>query len=117
MYGSILLVQNEKVKRLDIRSRVVKMIEYKKVEREHNDNRIDYRVGSHEIWLDARNANIDNLLPRQTNSLYKLTELFTLLFATIRCTLIIPMITGKSLHLTLALNKSSPKWIILIILI
>lgn len=76
VYGSILLVQNEKVKRLDIRSRVVKMIEYKKVEREHNDNRIDYRVGSHEIWLDARNANIDNLLPRQTNSLYKLTELF-----------------------------------------
>lgn len=76
VYGSILLVQNEKVKRLDIRSRVVKMIEYKKIEREHNDNRIDYRVGSHEIWLDARNANIDNLLPRQTNSLYKLTELF-----------------------------------------
>ena len=76
VYGSLLFVQNEALKRLDVTGRVVKDFEYRKVENEHNDNNIHYRVGKHEVWLDAKNVNVDNLLPRQTSRLHKLTELF-----------------------------------------
>ena len=76
VYGSLLFVQNEALKRVDVTGRVVKDFEYRKVENEHNDNNIHYRVGKHEVWLDAKNVNVDNLLPRQTSRLHKLTELF-----------------------------------------
>lgn len=76
VYGSVLLIQNEKLKRLDVMGRVVKVIEYNKVEKENADNRINYQIERNEVWLDARKVNADNLLPRQTNSLHKLTEMF-----------------------------------------
>lgn len=76
VYGSILFAQNEELKRLDVKGREIKVIEYKKTGNEYNDNNIHYQAERHEVWLDASNDNIDNLLPRQTNRLHKLTELF-----------------------------------------
>lgn len=76
VYGSILFVQNEELKRLDVKDREIKVIEYKKTGNGHNDNKIHYQAKRYEVWLNASNDNIDNLLPRQTNRLHKLTELF-----------------------------------------
>lgn len=76
VYGSVLFVQNEELRRLDVKGRLVEMIGYRKVKNEYNDNNIHYRAGRREVWLDAINGNVDDLLPRQTNRLHKLTELF-----------------------------------------
>lgn len=76
VYGSVLFVQDEKLRRLNVKGRLVELVEYKKVENEYNDSNIHFRARRPEVWLDAQNGNVDNLLPRQTNSLHKLTELF-----------------------------------------
>ena len=72
VYGSVLFFQNEELRRLDLKGRLVEVVGYRKVENKNND----YRAGKSEMWLDARNDNVDNLLPRQTKHLHKLTELF-----------------------------------------
>lgn len=74
VYGSVLFVQNKELRRLDVKGRLVEVIGYnRKVENEYN---IHYRAGRREVWLDAIKGNVDDLLPRQTNRLHKLTELF-----------------------------------------
>lgn len=75
VYGSVLFIQNKELRRLDVKGRVVEVIGYRKEEIEENNN-IHYRAERPERWLDARNGNGNDLLPRQTSRLHKLTELF-----------------------------------------
>lgn len=75
VYGSMLFIQDEELRRLDVKGRLVEMVGYEKVNSE-NDNNIHYQVGRREVWLDAINCNVDKLLPRQTNRLHKLAGLF-----------------------------------------
>lgn len=76
VYGSMLFIQDEELRRLDVKGRLIEVVRYRKVENEYNDNNIHYQAGRREVWLDAINGNVNKLLPRQTNRLHKLTELF-----------------------------------------
>lgn len=77
VYGSILFLQGNEIKRIDVEGRKIQLIHF----RIYNGNgvaqdRTEYHVGNTEILLDARNDNIENLLPRRTQSMKKLSELF-----------------------------------------
>lgn len=63
VYGSVLFIQNKELRRLDVKGRVVEVIGYRKEEIEENNN-IHYRAERPERWLDARNGNGNDLLPR-----------------------------------------------------
>lgn len=76
VYGSVLFIQNKELRRLDVKGRLVEVIRYRKIENENNHSNIHYRAERPEIWLDARNGNVEDLLPRQTSRLHRLTELF-----------------------------------------
>lgn len=76
VYGSVLFIQNEELRRLDVKGRLIELIGYRKIENKHNENNIHYQAGIRELWLNAINDNVNKLLPRQTNRLHKLTELF-----------------------------------------
>ena len=79
VYGSILFVQGEEVKRLNVKGRIVEVIGYKVVIHEQGDVNgfaTTYKIGHKEVWLDARDDSIENLLPRKTTSLKKLATLF-----------------------------------------
>lgn len=80
VYGSVLFVQGNNLRRLDVKGRIVELFGYREVEHEGNENddihKITYRTGRKDVWLDAREDNVENLLPRKTNSLHKLAELF-----------------------------------------
>lgn len=76
VYGSVLFIQNEELRRLDVKGRLVEVVGYRKVNNEDNDNKIHYRAERQEVWLNAVDNNVDDLLLRQTNRLHKLAELF-----------------------------------------
>ena len=76
VYGSVLFIQNEELRKLDVKGRLIELIGYRKIENKHNENNIHYQAGIRELWLNAINDNVNKLLPRQTNRLHKLTELF-----------------------------------------
>lgn len=76
VYGSILFFQDENLHRIDVKGRLVEIVDYRRLDNENDDDKIHYREGRHEVLLNAINDNVNNLLPRQTTRLHKLTELF-----------------------------------------
>lgn len=77
VYGSIIFVQGEEIKRIDVEGRKIQLTGYKI----HNANeavqgKIEYRARNTEILLDARNDDIGDLLPRRTQRMKKLASLF-----------------------------------------
>lgn len=81
VYGCVLFIQGNRLKRLDVKGRIVEITEYKKDRNEDNENddlhEVTYRmIRRKDVWLDARADNVGNLLSRKTNSLHKLAELF-----------------------------------------
>lgn len=80
VYGSILFVQGNNLKRLNVKGRVVEIIPYNIVNNEgddaDNDTITTYRAGQRDIWLDARTEHVENLLPQKKTSMHKLAELF-----------------------------------------
>ena len=80
VYGSLLFVQGNDLKRLDVKGRVVEIIPYNIMNNEgvdeDNETITTYRAGQREVWLDARNEHVENLLPQKETSIHKLTELF-----------------------------------------
>ena len=80
VYGSILFVQGNNLKRLNVKGRVVEVIPYNIINNEDvdvdNDSIIPYREGQRDIWLDARTEHVENLLPQKKTSMHKLAELF-----------------------------------------
>lgn len=80
VYGSILFVQGNNLKRLNVKGRVVEVIPYNIINNEgddaDNDTKTTYRAGQRDIWLDARTEHVENLLPQKKTSIHKLAELF-----------------------------------------
>lgn len=76
VYGSILFVLNEKMIRMNVKGRLVEIIDYINVSHEYPDNKIHFRAGIPDILLNERIENLDNLLPRQITRLHKLANLF-----------------------------------------
>ena len=79
VYGSILFVQGDELKRLNVKGRVVEVIRYNIAMLEQGDADgvgTTYRIGHKEVWLDARDNSPENLLTRKTTSLKKLATLF-----------------------------------------
>lgn len=76
VYGSVLFIQDEELRRLDVKGRLVEVVEYRKINNEGDENNIHYRAGRDEVWLNAIYSNVDNLLLRQTSRLHKLAGLF-----------------------------------------
>lgn len=77
VYGSILFVQNDELKRLNVKGRYVEIVNYRQVTGESDNNiQVLYRSGRTEIWLDAKEDNVENLLQRKTSSMRKLADLF-----------------------------------------
>lgn len=77
VYGSILFLQGQEIKRIDVEGRKIQLVHY----RVYNGNgvaqdRIEYHMSNKEVLLDVRNNNVDNLLSRRTQSMRKLAELF-----------------------------------------
>ena len=80
VYGSLLFVQGNDLKRLDVKGRVVEIIPYNIMNNEgvdeDNETITTYRAGQRDVWLDASNEDVENLLPQKKTSIHKLTELF-----------------------------------------
>lgn len=76
VYGSVLFIQKNHLLRLDVKGRLVEMIEYRKVNNKKDNDYIHYKERKKDVWLDAIDCNIDSILPRQNTCLYKLSDLF-----------------------------------------
>ncbi|MCF2594801.1 AAA family ATPase [Bacteroides caecigallinarum] len=76
VYGSVLFIQNEELRRLDVKGRLVEVVGYREVNNEDDDSNIHYQAGRQEVWLNAIDNNVDDLFLRQTSRLHKLAELF-----------------------------------------
>lgn len=78
VYGCIVFMQGANLKMLSVRGRYVEISSYRKmqgvalpVEEQM------FRLQQHkDVWLDAANADINNLMPRQKNKMAKIAELF-----------------------------------------
>lgn len=81
VYGSVLFVQNNTLRRIDVKGRTVEIIGYQEVENERNENDDNHEtvyqmIRRKDVWLNPREENVEDLLPRKTNKLHKLAELF-----------------------------------------
>ena len=70
VYGSVLFIQNEELRRLDVKGRLVEVVGYREVNNEDDDSNIHYQAGRQEVWLNAIDNNVDDLLLRQTSRLH-----------------------------------------------
>lgn len=81
VYGSVLFVQNNTLRRIDVKGRTVEIIGYQEIENEGNENDDSHRtayqmIRGKDVWLNPIEENVEDLLPRKTNKLHKLAELF-----------------------------------------
>lgn len=77
VYGSILFLQGNKIKRIDVEGRKIQLVHYRVYQGNGiAQDRIEYHVRNTEVLLDARNENVGKLLPRRTQSMKRLAELF-----------------------------------------
>lgn len=77
VFGSIIFLQGNEIKKIDVEGRKIQLVHYKV----HNANRvnqgyIEYHARNTENLLDVRNDGAYNLLPRRTQSMKRLSELF-----------------------------------------
>lgn len=77
VYGSIIFLQGDKLKRIDVDGRKIQLVRYR-ISNGNNavQGMMEYRSCNTETLLDARNDEIKNLLPRKTQSMKRLAELF-----------------------------------------
>ena len=77
VYGSILFLQGNEIKRIDAEGRKIQLVHYRVYQGNGiAQDRIEYHVRNTEVLLDARNENVGNLLPRRTQGMKRLAELF-----------------------------------------
>lgn len=77
VYGSILFLQGDEIKRIDVEGRKIQLVHYRIYQGNGiAQNRAEYHVRNTELLLDAQNNNVENLLSRRTQSMRKLAELF-----------------------------------------
>lgn len=77
VYGSILFLQGDEIKRIDVEGRKIQLVHYRIYQGNGiAQNRAEYHVRNTELLLDARNNNVENLLSRRTQSMRKLAEFF-----------------------------------------
>ena len=77
VYGSILFLQGDEIKRIDVEGRKIQLVHYRIYQGNGiAQNRAEYHVRNTELLLDAQNNNVENLLSRRTQSMRKLAEFF-----------------------------------------
>lgn len=77
VYGSILFLQGDEIKRIDVEGRKIQLVQYRIYQGNGiAQNRAEYHVRNTELLLDAQNNNVENLLSRRTQSMRKLAEFF-----------------------------------------
>lgn len=76
VYGSILFIQNNELKRLNVKGRYVEIIRYRQIANKGDNNKVSYRANGTEIWLGPKENNIESLLKSKTNDISKLADLF-----------------------------------------
>lgn len=77
VYGSILFLQGDEIKRIDVEGRKIQLVHYRTYQGNGiAQNRAEYHVRNTELLLDAQNNNVENLLSRRTQSMRKLAEFF-----------------------------------------
>ena len=77
VYGSILFLQGDEIKRIDVEGRKIQLVHYRICQGNGiAQNRAEYHVRNTELLLDAQNNNVENLLSRRTQSMRKLAEFF-----------------------------------------
>ena len=77
VYGSILFLQGDEIKRIDVEGRKIQLVHYRIYQGNGiAQNRVEYHVRNTELLLDAQNNNVENLLSRRTQSMRKLAEFF-----------------------------------------
>lgn len=74
VYGSILFIQGEELKRLNVEGRNIKLIKYQRDNT--NKESITYNIKENYLLLSAPSKNPEPLLKRNTKDLAKLAELF-----------------------------------------
>lgn len=77
VYGSILFLQGDEIKRIDVEGRKIQLVHYRIYQGNGiAQSRAEYHVRNTELLLDAQNNNVENLLSRRTQSMRKLAEFF-----------------------------------------
>lgn len=77
VYGSILFLQGDEIKRIDVGGRNIQLVHYKVSNaNETVQGNIVYCVHSTETLLDVRNEDPEKLLSRRTRSMKRLADLF-----------------------------------------
>lgn len=77
VYGSILFLQGDEIKRIDVEGRKIQLVHYRIYQGNGIvQSRAEYHVRNTELLLDAQNNNVENLLSRRTQSMRKLAEFF-----------------------------------------
>lgn len=77
VYGSILFLQGDEIKRIDVEGRKIQLVHYRIYQGNGiAQNRAEYHVRNTELLLDAQNNNVENLLSRRTQSMRKPAEFF-----------------------------------------